>query len=471
MIKRPHLVSSRRHFLKTSAAIALGFSGLHTLAGCRSTGLVFAGSTVDGFGGLKKDPDGILDLPDGFSYTIFSRHGDLMNDGFFVPGSHDGMAAFPGPDGKTILVRNHEVTPSKDPSFGPFGKQNELLGNMDPGLLYDAGRGLEPCLGGTTTLVYDTRTQGLDLHYLSLAGTLTNCAGGPTPWNSWVSCEEIEVQENDRFKKDHGYCFEVPATTTPQVFSPIPLRDMGRFKHEAIAVDPASGVVYLTEDQWDSLIYRFIPNVPGELAKGGLLQALVFTGHNRMDTRNWDEQLVDPGDSFPVSWIDMEDVHNPENDLRLRGFEKGAARFARGEGMWYGNDGVYFACTNGGKGRKGQIWKYTPSPFEATSRETDRPGRVELFVEPNNPGIIDNADNITVAPWGDLIVCEDGPDEQNLLGITPAGDVYRIAHNAISHSEFAGSTFSPDGSTLFVNIQHDGISLAITGPWHQRRNA
>ncbi|MGH7599827.1 MAG: alkaline phosphatase PhoX, partial [bacterium] len=167
-----------------------------------------------------------------------------------------------------------------------------------------------------------------------------------------------------------------------------------------------------------------------------------------------------------VKWLDLEDIEAPNDDLRLRGFAQGAARFARGEGAWYGNDAIYFACTNGGRAKKGQIWRYVPSPFEGAPEEQNDPGKLELFVEPNDGNLVDNADNLTVAPWGDLIVCEDGEKEQFLVGVTPKGEFYKFARNAMpSSSELAGVTFSPDGTTLFVNIQHEGLTLAITGPW------
>ena len=166
-----------------------------------------------------------------------------------------------------------------------------------------------------------------------------------------------------------------------------------------------------------------------------------------------------------VEWIDLDNIDNPNDDLRFRGFEDGAARFARGEGMWYGNDAIYFACTNGGPEKLGQIWKYVPSPVEANAKESNNPGSLELFVESMDSTIIENADNLTVAPWGDLIVCEDTEEKQDLKGVTPKGKVYNLGRNAKSNSELAGATFSPDGSTLFMNIQHSGLTLAITGPW------
>ncbi|NIP58442.1 MAG: DUF839 domain-containing protein, partial [Gemmatimonadetes bacterium] len=117
---------------------------------------------------------------------------------------------------------------------------------------------------------------------------------------------------------------------------------------------------------------------------------------------------------------------------------------------------------------KGQIWKYVPSPREGTDGEWDEPATLQLFVEADEGALLENADNLTMAPWGDLIVCEDGTGDDYLVGVTPDGDLYRFAHNARSTGEFAGACFSPDGSTLFVNMQSEALTLAITGPWHQR---
>jgi secreted PhoX family phosphatase len=136
--------------------------------------------------------------------------------------------------------------------------------------------------------------------------------------------------------------------------------------------------------------------------------------------------------------------------------------------MWYGNGAVYWCCTNGGKKQKGQIWKYTPSIHEGLSREENSPGTLELFVEPNDGNIVENCDNVTVSPWGDLFVCEDGPRKQNrLLRVTQKGRIFEFGRNILNASELAGATFSPEGTelTLFVNIQRPGITLAITGPW------
>jgi secreted PhoX family phosphatase len=476
---------TRRRFLQGAGAITLGFVGLRSLLhdpawaeaaasiGSKSGASRANPVLAEGYGELIPDPKGLLDLPRGFSYHAFSRTGDLMNDGLFVPGRHDGMAAFRGPRGRTILVRNHEMQ-TDWANMSPYGERNVRVAKLKPEQLYDYGKGKNPQLGGTTTLVYNTKTRVLESHFLSLAGTCRNCAGGPTPWNSWITCEETVMPTNiasgGTTEKDHGYNFEVPARAQIGLAAPVPLRAMGRFNHEAIAVDARSGIVYQTEDREDGLIYRFIPNTPGKLANGGRLQALKFRSKRSVDTRNWDDKDNIPvGSNFDVEWIDVEEVESPKDDLRHRGFASGAARFARGEGMWTGDDGIYFACTNGGLKKKGQIWRYVPSRAEGHAEEKRRPGKLQLWVEPNDGNLVDNADNLTVAPWGDVVVCEDGGGSQYVVGVTPKGRFYRIARNAVNDLETAGATFSPDGSTLFFNLQQPGVTLAITGPWRNRK--
>jgi len=410
----------------------------------------------------------VLDLPRGFGYRVISRKGRKMDDGFVVPALPDGMAAFEGPDGLTVLVCNHELTPTQS---GPFGKKNVLFDRIDHTKVYDDGLGKTPSCGGTTTLVYDTKKQKLVRQYLSLAGTVRNCAGGPTPWGSWITCEETvfragRLDEQDiTFARDHGYNFEVPASAEIGLAAPVPLKAMGRFNHEAVAVHPDTSIVYQTEDRDDGLIYRFIPNTPQQLSKGGRLQALAVAGRPSLDTRNWHESSVRVGETMKVAWQDVDEIDAPKDDLRQRGFKAGAARFARGEGMWYTTDGIYFACTTGGPKKFGQIWKYTPSRLEGETGETGEAGTLTLFVESLDSDLMQNADNMTAAPWGDLIVCEDHAGKENrLIGVTRDGALYTLASTQ-TKSEFAGATFSPDGSTLFVNLQGVGVTLGITGPW------
>ena len=465
-MKRPRTISRRSFLQQTSGAIAIGFAGLHTLFADSASGQGSGGFIENRYGNLIPDPDGILDLPPKFAYRVFSRTGDLMSDGLLVPGDHDGMAAYPGPNGKTILVRNHELS-ADEIEKSPFGTGNELVGQVPREKMYDPGL---PDIGGTTTLIYDTRTGTLESHFLSLAGTLRNCAGGPTPWNSWVTCEETVQRAVDGHERDHGYNFDVPVEAAG-LADPVPLIDMGRLYHEAIAVDPKSWIVYQTEDRSDGLIYRFIPNQPGNLPAGGRLQAMAIRDMPSLDTRNWNYQMIHVGQAMDVRWIDILNVESPEDDLRHQGFSNGAAMFARGEGMWYGNGAIYFACTNGGSTRTGQIWRYIPSRFEGTTAEDIHPGQLNLFIEPNNSNLLENADNVTVASWGDLILCEDGGGVQFLVGVTPEGNLYKFGKNSLNDSEFAGVTFSPDGTTLFVNIQSPGLALAITGPFQPVTNS
>ena len=471
---------TRRHFLARSSGVALGFAGLQSSLARGAVARVLREPDAGvGYGPLVADTEGIFDLPEGFTYRIVGAMGETMDDGLVCPGRHDAMAAFPYKDDdgaidpeRCIIVRNHEIDDShKGPS--PFGPHNERADRVDGAELFDAGHG-RPSRGGCTTMVYNLRRGRVERSWLSLAGTERNCAGGLTPWGSWISCEESVVVAGDRFEHDHGWCFEVPVTRGRARAEPRPIRGMGRFNHEAVGVDPETSIVYQTEDRHDGLLYRFVPErAPeraGDLHAGGTLQALAVMGRRSLDTRNWDGVAVRPGERLKVGWVTLDGIDAPADDLRVRGFEQGAARFARGEGMWWGGAGsngeegaAYFACTNGGAEGAGQIWRLTPS------REPGEPDTLELFIEPNDRSVLENADNITVAPWGDMVVCEDGEAPAHLVGVTPGGELFRLARNAYSGSELAGACFSTDGSTLFVNIQNMGWTLAVTGPWRGGR--
>jgi len=467
---------SRRHFVQDSAlAIGAGFLGLqrYSRAQTQNSTEVAAMATVDRYGPLIEDPHQIVDLPQGFSYRVLSRTGDKMDDGLVVPGFPDGMGAFAGEDGKVILVRNHELESKGEGDrgdyfrrLGPYGMLNENFEKVDRSLLYDPGaEGVYPSLGGTSTLVYDPQTKKTVSEFLSLAGTERNCAGGITPWNTWVTCEESNAAPDGEYVQDHGYAFEVKATAKPELQKAIALKDMGRFRREAVAVDPVSGIVYMTEDMGDGLFYRFLPEVPGELAKGGKVQALALVGRDGGDTRNWRESegpKIKEGEALEVRWIDMDDIRSPKDDLRKRGHAKGAAVFARSEGIWYGEGTFYFACTNGGPLTFGQIFKFTPAVDESKS---SKGGLLELFIESTDANVVRSADNLTIAPWGDLIICEDRSSDSHLRGVTPEGEIYTFGFNARSGTEFAGACFAPGLNTMFVNIQNPGLTLAIDGPW------
>jgi hypothetical protein len=459
---------SRRNFIKVTGVATLGFMGLDQWIKSPARAATLS-ETGAGYGPLLPDPAGIMNLPKGFSYKILSKKGERMSDGLLLPGAPDGMASFPGRNGRVIVVRNHENGPDSF-SNGAFGASNELVSKVAAEKFYDYGKKIIPSLGGTTTFVYDSKSGKIEKQWLSLAGTLRNCAGGPTPWGSWLTCEETTLKsggQDGNIEKDHGYVFEVPASEKIELSDPIPMKAMGRFNHEAVAIDPRSGIVYLTEDRGDSLLYRYIPNTPGRLLNGGKLQALAILGQKSFDTRNW-ESLTSP--KFPlrkpidVEWIDIRNVESPEDDLRYQGFNNGAACFARGEGMWFGHNEIYFACTNGGYSSNGQVFRYFPGAAEGKNDEKKSPGRLELFAESPDKNILKNCDNLTVAPWGDVVLCEDA-SHPFIVGITPRGDYYNLAENVGYQSEFAGGVFSPTGDTFFVNIQGAGLTIAITGPW------
>ena len=466
--------ATRRELIGGLSAAALGFGGLRLLAESPAQ----AQPVADGYGPLAPDPERLLDLPRGFAYRIVSREGQPMDDGLVTPTAFDGMACFPvaGHRDRVVLVRNHEIWPD-DTAGGAFGPDHALLARVPRDKLFDFAPDGAPKLGGTTTLVWDLRAQRLVSSHLSLAGTCGNCAGGPTPWGSWLTCEETLENGLPLVSRAHGFVFEVPAAGRG-LADPVPLADMGRFVHEAAAVDPETGIAYLTEDRTDGLLYRFLPNVRGELRRGGRLQALALADDHERDLRNWPADgsrfagggtAIVPGASVPVRWIDLDGVDSPDGDLKDRGHARGALRFARGEGIAVdprrGGSALYISCTMGGRERIGQVWRYRPSSSEGVAGEAQTPGRLELFVEADDPARLRNCDNVAVLPWGGLILCEDGPESQPqyLRGVTPDGRLYPLAAN--SYSEFAGACFSPDGSTLFVNVQSPGITFAITGPW------
>ena len=427
------------------------------------------------FGALRADPNRIIDLPDGFRYSIVSRAGTSMSDGLRVPAAHDGMAAFPGDDGRVILICNHEME-SGYPEYSAFDSDFASLPNPVKAKIYDRGDDVTPGAGGTTTTVWNPASGRTERQFLSLGGTEINCAGGPTPWGSWLSCEEcFETPGTDSSRgrrivrnEPHGYVFEVPSQADGLVEA-VPLKAMGKFEHEAAAVHEPSGIVYLTEDRHQSLFYRFIPATPGELRNGGRLQALAIRGQPGMRTHNWGPSRdVDVNVALDTDWIDLDNVDSADNDLRLRGAAKGAATFARGEGLCNADGDMVFACTIGGLPRLGQVFSYTPSPYEGQPREKESPGTLTLIAESDEDSLLRNADNLVMAPWGDLIVCEDTSNHCGLVGIRPDGAQYQLADNAYSNSELAGVCFSPDGKTMFVNIQYPGLTLAITGPFPHR---
>ena len=409
------------------------------------------GKVAKGYGSLREDPNGILALPSGFRYQIISQLGDTMDDGLPVPDRADGMGCFALDEERVILVRNHELQPRH------AGSALKDVDASQRDKAYDIAADGSPLPGGTSTLIYNLRTQQLDRQFMSLLGTIRNCSGGTTPWGSWLSCEESVETASAKIGKDHGYVFEVPADASGLVDAS-PLTAMGRFNHEAACVDPKTGIVYMTEDRNDSLFYRFIPSQRGNLAMGGRLQALTFKNAPQFDTRNWQGKKMNLHINHDVDWIDLDDVSSPNDDLRVQGYNKGAARFARGEGIIFGNNELYFCCTSGGVRQLGQIMRY--------SLQGDAPA-LSLFLESDDPATFNFGDNLCVAPNGHLVVCEDQYTDvvdNHLKGVTSEGATYDLA-KVYLQTEPAGVCFSPDGSTMFVNLYSPAMTLAITGPW------
>ena len=394
---------------------------------------------------LVVDPNNIIDLHPSLRYRILSEKDSLMSDGFKVPGLADGMGSFLV-DNKIVLVRNHEIVPQHGMKVGPFQDVDEqiaLLGSKH----YDKN-----AIGGTTNVVLDKDSKKVMKEYLSLSGTMQNCAGGVTPWNTWLSCEEnVNIKRNA--KVPHGYVFEVDPSK-PTLEAPTPLKKMGRFNHEAVAFDRFNNA-YLTEDRSDGLIYKFVPKIPQSLKEGELFALKV---KDLKDARNWDHSIAKLNATHQIDWVKIEDYDPDEDTVRHEGISKGATVFARPEGIIADNESVYICCTSGGSLRKGQIFKIsTVSPKQSLA---------ELWYEVQDNSSLNMPDNIVIAPWGDLIVCEDNSDRNRLWGLTASGTPYLIAQNSYSGSEFAGACFSPVDNTMFVNIQGNGLTLLIDGNWN-----
>lgn len=449
---------TRRDFNQGLVALALGGLATHLRAG--QTGLdAEAHGNPAMLTDLIPDPHGMLDLPPGFSYHILSRLGDTMSDGLAVPDRADGMGCFAVDNERVVLVRNHELSPANTTSTTNLN--TELSTHA-----YDTDASGQPLPGGTSTLVYNLTTAEVEYQCMSLLGTIRNCSGGTTPWGSWLSCEESVASASKKIHKNHGYVFEVPSQARGLV-TPTPITAMGRFNHEAACVDPQTGIVYLTEDRPDSLFYRFIPNKLCDLHGGGKLQALKVCEQPKFDTRNWQQAQMQTNHEYSCQWLELDDVDSPNDDLRRRGFDKGGAIFARGEGIYFGENALYFCCTSGGKQQLGQIMRYSPTPLKSEQQPENQTGKLTLFVESPNKATFNYGDNIIVAPNGHLLVCEDQYTEvvdNHLKGITPTGAIYNFA-KVRWQTEPAGACFSPDGSVLFVNLYSPTVTLAITGPW------
>ncbi len=466
----------RRAFLRGGAAFAAWSAGslaapFQALAATRRRKSVGYGRLAP----VRDDVTGLplLRLPSGFRYVSFGWAGDPMVDGRPTPPGHDGGAVFAGPDGRLLQVRNHEL--HLDPRLPIRRSFASAERTYDPG----------EATGGVTTAIFDPRRPGETQILPQLSGTIRNCAGGPTPWGTWLTCEEtLDGPEHSdreaRLDRTHGWVFEVAPTGAVR---PEPITGLGRMWHEAVAVDPATGILYQTEDRHVSGLYRFLPERPGVaggLHAGGRLEMLALRGGPGIDTGIG----MPLGRWMDVYWIPIADPMRPHADPAARdgmgvvsqGKEAGGATFRRGEGIWFGNGSLYFVATTGGEAGYGQIFELDPGGTGAAGA-----GRLRLLFESSGAGELDRPDNVTVSPRGGLVLCEDAKQSRPFLrGLTLQGALFDFAENAVvlagernglegdfRSREWSGACFSPDGRWLIANVQWPGISFAITGPWER----
>jgi uncharacterized protein len=483
----------RRTFLGGSAAAGLGFAfaGAGSLEAFARPQHPKPPAPFTGYGDLIPDPDKILDLPKGFSYKIVAKSGDPITREGLYPKDPDGMAVFRrrGPDRGSILVTNHEIS----------GTEVPYVPHTVPGLVYD-----ENAYGGTTTIVVDRDGNRVDA-YTSVAGTDNNCAGGITPWKTWLTCEEVErkagtlvtrIVNGERVRlpllKNHGYVFEVDPRSQEANLdrAPIPLKFLGRYSHEAVAVDPDRHVIYLTEDAANpfGLYYRWKPprgfgGERGELAEmalgpnGGTIGRLQAMSCYAGDQHIPDLALAtEVGTTYRVRWVDVPDRDATTTPIRAQfSAEEPVTHAQKLEGQWWGRGGPYFVASFARRtagslvDHDGQVWFYDPDERTVTLKTIFGMNPIPNPTS-TDPVYFDGPDNITVSPQGGLILAEDGLGDQHLIGVSRSGSAYPLARNALppqqgEDSEFAGPTFSRDGRILFVNI-YAGYTFAITGPWH-----
>lgn len=470
------MTMSRRQLFRRAGGLGLG------MAFVGAADSVFAGSPAHaadpygeafGYGDLQPTEAGVLELPEGFTYQLFGWDGELV-DGAPVPSRHDGMCSFRRPDGTTVLVRNHEVS-----------RDSAVRVPAAPEFTFDPS-----APAGTMTLELDS-SLGLRRQYASLGGTLRNCAGGRTPWGTWLTCEETDDMAGTRGRggakltEDHGWVFEVHPHDRSKNVEPVPLRGMGRFQHEAVAVDPETNVAYLTEDAATTkfgLFYRFRPHDPrggyGSYRSGGVLEAMHVPGLRdlsdvtRINTRiNHVEWVEVPNPSA----VEVKDGARTPHPIRLQFDDDEITRSQKLEGAWYGRGAIYF-CASFAKRRgvpegqppdlrnehQGQVWRYEPQTNSLT---------LDLIF---TGGRYDSPDNIAISPFGGgVVLAEDGDGDQYLVGVARNGRPYPIARNSLNGAELAGVTFSDDNRTLFGNVfgglvdgvEERGVTFAIRGPW------
>jgi len=449
----------RRDFLRHALRLGLASTlvgGLGMLGACRQAARRpntkhRLQPTADASTGLS-----LLELPEGFRYFTFGWAGETLLDGGTIPASADGMGIVATAGNVLTLIRNHEIVSSS----GAFGAAESA---------YDPS-----CGGGCVRLRVDMASESLISAEAGLSGTLVNCAGGVSPWGTWLSCEEIVVSDDQvrpskqgagrdaSLQRPHGLVFEVDSSG-PARARPIP--DMGMFRHEAVAFDTRTGQAYLTEDRDDECgFYRFTPRQPGQLQAGGTLEMLAAQG--APDLRRG----LRVGQRWRVAWVPIAQPllgHTPgthdQGGVVGQGLAAGGSRFIRLEGCLERADGIWFTSTSGGDAGGGQVWRLDV-----------RESTLELMYEVRDRNELDYPDNIAEGPGAGMIICGDSllRKQQELSWLGRDGRLLTVARNNTyfqgvdyRSAEWAGSCVSADGRWLFANIYSPGFTVAITGPW------
>ncbi|MFI8945397.1 alkaline phosphatase PhoX [Streptomyces sp. NPDC053750] len=380
----------RRTLLRTAIV-----GGSAVLGGTLWRGAAYAAPAQPGSGpyGALGSPDANgIRLPAGFTSRVIARSGQkVAGTSYTWHNAPDGGACYADGSG-WIYVSNSEINPS----------------------------------GGASAVKFSS-TGAITSAYRVLSGTRQNCAGGRTPWNTWLSCEEV----------DRGYVYE----TDPWGVKAAVRRDaMGRFKHEAAAADPVRKVVYLTEDVSDGCFYRFRPTTWGDLSSG-TLEVLV----------------AGSATSGPVTWARVPD---PTGATATRSQVSGAKRFNGGEGCYYADDTCWF--TTKGDNR---VWQYNAAAQTVELAYDD-----SLVTSGTAP--LTGVDNVTGSTSGDLFVAEDGGNME-ICVITPSDVIAPFLRiDGQSGSEITGPAFSPDGTRLYFSSQRGtsgsssgGITYEVRGPF------